>query len=91
MNISSISKFGSKYGTAINAGFTVASNGYDVFTGKKTVGQAAGSIAKSAISTAGGRLATVGAAALIGGTLAPLVDGAAAGFVIDTALNSLSK
>ena len=91
MGVSSITKFASKHSTAIGAGITVASNGYDVVTGKKTVRQAAGSIAKTTVSTVGGRLATVGAAALVGGTFIPAAVGMAACFGIDALINSFTE
>lgn len=91
MGISSITKFAGKHSTAIGAGITVASNGYDVVTGKKTVGQAAGSITKTAVSTVGGRLATAGAAFVVGGTFIPAVAGIAACFAIDALIDSFTE
>lgn len=85
MNISSISKFGSKYGTAINVGAKVVYAGYQVYTGKKSVGQAAGGLAKNAVSLAG----AAGAGALCSGAVLPIVATVAVGFAIDTALDAV--
>ena len=87
MKISDISK----YGTAINAGVEVAANGYDVATGKKTVLEASGSLAKFAVSTVASRAATLGATALVGGTIIPFAVGAATYFAIDSLIDTITE